>query len=180
MLYRVFICHAYDHRVIYSELVNKLNGAPRFNWRDLSVPYQTRLGSNGSEIDDDQLRAEICRRIAEADVVLALTKPIASRRRWLQFEIAFAQELRRPVIGIARKSNDRVSKFVREHSVDIVDTWRTEHIVNAIRLYVRESPKREAATTIASPLALPAEAPYRLRKGKGTPSFSVRVSGYCR
>lgn len=142
MVYRIFICHAYDHRDIYEELRIKLNGQSRFDWRNLSVQYDMRYGSVDDEIDQGELRELISKRIHECDILLALTKPIASRRKWLQWEITRAKALGKPVIGIARRRNDRVSRFVREHADDIVDTWRVDHIVNAIEWRVDECRSR--------------------------------------
>ena len=45
MAYKVFICHAYGHRDIYFQLVQKLNNARRFDWRNMSVQYDKRFGT---------------------------------------------------------------------------------------------------------------------------------------
>lgn len=140
MAYSVFISHAYDHQSIYFDLVQKLNSAGRtkLEWRNLSLQYDMRLGFAADDVDDEKLRKEIASRIDACDVMLVLTKPIASRRRWLQWEVAFAKDLGKPIIGIARKRNERVSQFVRVHVDDIVDTWRADHIANAIKQYARD------------------------------------------
>jgi hypothetical protein len=161
MAYKVFICHAYGHRDIYFQLVQKLNNARRFDWRNMSVQYDMRFGTADDEIDNDELREEISEKIRECEVFLVLTYPVASRRRWLQWEILYAKELGKPIIGIARRLTDNVSSFVKLHATDIVDTWREDHIVNAIRGYgseyrasMRAIP--EAHTRVA---ALPNEQP---------------------
>jgi hypothetical protein len=102
--YRIFICHAYAHRRIFTELVGKLNDAPRFKWRDRSVPYERRM-----ELTDDKLRQRIGEEIAGCDVMLALTKPIARRREWLQWEINLARALGKPIVGVVHRRNDYVS-----------------------------------------------------------------------
>ena len=84
MAFKVFICHAYLHQEIYFELVQKLNGAG-LQWRNLSVQYDMRMGYGVDDVDDEHLREEIGKRIHECDVFLVLTKPAASRRRWLQW-----------------------------------------------------------------------------------------------
>ncbi len=137
MAYKVFICHAYRHQDIYFELVQKLN-AETSRWRNLSVQYDMRLGFGRDDVDDERLREVIGGRIHDCEVFLVLTKPVASRRRWLQWEIMLAKELGKPIIGIARRRNDRVSRFVKTHATDIVDTWRIAHIVNAIREYAQD------------------------------------------
>jgi hypothetical protein len=145
MTYKIFICHAYDHQDIYEELRKKLNDRiPKFDWRNLSVQYDMRYGTVDNEIDQGELRELIGKRIEDCDVLLALTKPIASRREWLQWEINRANDLGKPVIGIARRKNDSVSRFVRANTDDIVDTWRVDHIINAIEFQVSEYRARPA------------------------------------
>lgn len=150
MEYRVFICHSYWHRKIYFDLIQKLNDAGRFKWRNVSVQYDMRFGSGDEDVDDGELRNEIGAKIAACDVFLALTKPIASRRRWLQYEIMRAKELGKPIIGISRMRNDRVSAFVKQHAIDIVDTWRADQIISAIEHYGDEY---RAAPQINPPLS---------------------------
>jgi hypothetical protein len=77
------------------------------------------------------------------------------------WEILYAKELGKPIIGVARRLTDNVSSFVKMHATDIVDTWREDHIVNAIRGYgseyrasVRAMPKAHAGVT-----TLPKEQP---------------------
>jgi hypothetical protein len=152
MVYRVFICHAYDHRDIYFKLVQKLN-AENFAWRNESVQYDMRFGHDDDQLDDTHLRNMVGAKIAECDVMLALTKPVASRRAWLQWEIKLAKELGKPVIGIARYRNDRVSKFVRDQATEIVDTWRIDHITNAIEWNVDDLRRRRGSAEIVKRLA---------------------------
>lgn len=173
MPYQIFICHSYDHRSIYFDLVEKLNDAPRFEWRNMSVQYDMRLGSTDDEKDDDELRLEIGQRLADCQVFLVLTKPIAGRRRWLQWEIEHAKKLGKPIIGIARKKNDLVSKFVRERSIDIVDTWRTDHIVHAIKGYAAEYAKAEKKA-LRVPDVLPLALPDIVEPANPTPDQPLR------
>lgn len=167
MGYKIFISHAYLHRRIYFELVQKLNdvGSRALDWRNLSVQFDMRYGPPQAvaalvaDRDDDWLRQEISRRIEDCDVFLVLTKPVATRRRWLQWEITLAKQLGKPIVGIARKRNDRVSRFVRVHADDIVDTWRVEHIVNAIKDHGQDYRARRTFAALTSPPPLPGSAP---------------------
>ena len=172
MAYKVFICHAYDHQQIYEELRRKLNDASRFDWRNLSVQYDMRYGDAEEEVGKEELRALIGKRIEECDVLLVLTKPIASRRKWLQWEIARAAELGKPIIGIARKRNDRVSRFVRQHADDIVDSWRVEHIINAIVGYADEYRQQQAQKPhrLAELPPLPVDTPDEELEAEPTPA----------
>lgn len=160
MAYKIFISHAYDHQDIYFDLVQKLNGERRrFDWRNVSVQFDMRHGEDGEEIPLDRMRELIGSRVADCDVMLALTKPIATRRQWLQWEILRAKELGKPVIGISRRRNDRVSSFVRAHADEIVDTWVVAHIIEAIELLVEESRSKPRPLTPLPADRLPPLAP---------------------
>jgi hypothetical protein len=65
----------------------------------------------------------------------------------------------KPIIGIARRRNDNVSSFVRKHATDIVDTWREDHIVNAVKGYGDDYLANGAPLSQGSAPALPAEQP---------------------
>lgn len=155
MTYKVFICHAYDHQDIYFSLVQKLNKL-KFDWRNQSVQYDMRYGDENEQLENHALRELIAEKISDCDVMLALTKPVASRRAWLQWEIKRAKELCIPVIGIARFRNDRTSKFVRDHADEIVDTWRIDHITNAIEILADQFQGKKLKRAQAAPPVQPA------------------------
>jgi hypothetical protein len=159
MAYRVFICHSYDHRGIYYELIQKLNDTGHFQWRNVSVPYDMRFGDGSNDVDNDELRQEISQKIQSCNAFLVLTKPVASRRRWLQWEILYAKGLGKPIIGVARRRNDSVSSFVKQHADDIVDTWRIDHIINAIKIYGNEYRRLESRSAPPTSSTLPSESP---------------------
>lgn len=150
MAYKIFITHAFDDQDIYFALVNKLNAANRFDWRNLSIQFDMRL-----DLSEDELREEIGRKIEACDVLLALTKPVATRREWLQWEIRLAKRLHKPVIGIGRRRSDRMSSFVRGQADAIVNSWRVEDIVAAIRTLGRRSSQSTPQIVDFPPLVPP-------------------------
>lgn len=160
MAYSVFISHAYDHRDIYYELVQKLNDANHFSWHNRSLGFDIQFDGGRDDVDNEELRNALSERIATSDVLIALTKPVASRRRWLQWEIQHARQLGKPVIGVARRLNDNVSSYVRDHSDHIVSTWKTQEIVTAIKLYAHQSRDvRRVPSIETTASALPPEVP---------------------
>jgi hypothetical protein len=80
--------------VIYDELRTRLRRADYFTLRNESIPDDMLVRVD----DQDQLRSEIKSRIERSDVVLALTKPVATRSFWLQEELKIARELGKPII----------------------------------------------------------------------------------
>jgi hypothetical protein len=99
-------------------------------------------------LTDDALKERIGRRIADSDVLIALTHPVATRRAMIQWEIKYAQSLGIPVLGVARRYNDRVSSFVRRHADELVLSWRIDQITDAIRR-LAPSPRQRPEPSLA-------------------------------
>ena len=132
------------------------------------------------EVDNDELREEISKKIRDCEVFLVLTKPVASRRRWLQWEIRYAKELGKPIVGIARRRNDRVSSFVKWYADDIVDTWRIDHIVNAIRIYAQEYRTANRVNSLPAAAALSQEQPDAAVEAEPSPPAPEECEGALR
>ena len=159
-VYNIFICHAFDNQQIYSQLVVKLNDAKWFEWADQSVPMHTQLRG----MSDEELKEVLGKKIEASDVMLVLTLPVATRRKWIQWEIMCAKWHGRPVIGVARRTNDDVSKFVREMADELVLTWRQDHITKAIRCWAKKAHQRAQRAHIPFP-PLNNEAPDQALSG---------------
>jgi Thoeris protein ThsB, TIR-like domain len=127
--FNIFICHTYSDREHYSELVDKLNGVKRFDWQNLSVPYDMRIRNKS----DDDLHAAIRERISQSDVVLAFTTVAMSHKDWIKEELSIATAHSKPIVAITRfKKGDR-SAVVINAAAAHVDNWRIEKIVEAIK-----------------------------------------------
>ena len=154
MEYGVFICHSFSHGDIYDELRSKLRRAGYFTWRNESVPEDMLIRSG----DESRVREEIAARIARADVVLALTKPIAAHSLWIQKELELSRDLGKPIVAITRRKSDKKSRFVLENSDRHVDSWRTNDIIDAIRAEVKRARKRQQSSQGPNPATAPASA----------------------
>jgi len=136
MTFRVFICHSYGHRDIYYELIQKLNDSKYFDWRNLSVQYDMRFGTTDDEADNDELREEISKKIRDCEVFLALTKPVASRRRWLQWVGKLNNEL--PSRDSSnKKKNGRRSKSEMRRRKDSVCKRGAIVVIPPLQLLMR-------------------------------------------
>lgn len=163
MAYQVFISHAYDHRAIYYDLVAKLSTADRFgpDFRNKSLQFDMRF-EDQTEEQKAAVRRDVAARIESCDVLIALTKPVAGKRDFIQWEINLAKELGIPIIGVTRQPTDFVSKFVRERA-DVMVPWRVDSIVGAIREQAKRARRKrkldnkeiEAVAAVPLPEALP-------------------------
>jgi hypothetical protein len=124
--YHVFISHAWAYNDEYHRLVDFLNKAPNFAWRNLSVPEHDPISTS------EQLTARLNDQMRTASVFLILSGMYVSHSDWIQYELNFARRIGRPVIGIRPWGAERMPEAVQRGATEIVG-WNTDSIVAAIR-----------------------------------------------
>jgi hypothetical protein len=125
--YQVFISHAWKYDE-YHRIKEFLDETPNFKLRDLSVPYDNPLDVKG----ESELEERLKQQIRHAQVVLIPAGMEVSRSYWVQFEIDFATDLEKPIVGIIPRDKQRIPKIVNDASCEIVG-WNRNSIVTAIR-----------------------------------------------
>lgn len=126
--YDLFISHAWSYNDEYYRLVNMLNAAPNFKWRNYSVPEHDPADAGST----DKLKEALKRQMRPVNVVLILSGMYAVHSSWIEFEVEFAQTLSKPMVGIRPWGQERVPKYVAD-AVDEMVGWNTASIVSAIR-----------------------------------------------
>lgn len=124
--YDLFIAHAWTYGDEYYRLVNMLNGASFFTWRNYSVPEHDQLP--GGPRLGEQLRAQL----RPVNALLILAGMYVNHREWIMHELDMAIEMRKPIIGIYPWGQERAPRRVVETSKVMVG-WNTNSIVAAIR-----------------------------------------------
>jgi hypothetical protein len=130
--YQVFICHDWEYSDEYYRICEMLDGAPKFSWRNRSVPEHDPLDTN------DELQKNLRDQIRPADVMLVLAGMYSARSGWMDWEMAFARRIGQSIVGIKPWGNTRIPSVVQRNASEIVG-WNTDSIVGAIRNY---SPRR--------------------------------------
>ena len=125
-VYRLFISHAWDYNDEYYKLTKRLDEAPNFDWRNYSVPEHDPVD------DDEELEEELRKQIRPVQVVVILGGMYVAHSKWIQFEIDYAKELGKPILGIRPWGSQRMPKAVQDAADEIVG-WNTPAIVRAIR-----------------------------------------------
>ena len=126
--YSVFICHDWEYSDEYDRVCEFLDTAPNFRWRNLSVPEHDPLDT------DDMLEKNLRDQIRPADVLLVLAGMYTARSTWMDWELAFARRIGKPIIGVKPWGNVQLPVVV-QRSADEIVAWNTAAIVGAIRLY---------------------------------------------
>ena len=130
--YDLFVSHVWrkEQNSEYYRLVNLLNGADYFKYRNYSVPEHDPLGTK----TDAELEAALDRQIRPVNCFLIVAGMYVNYRRWIQKEIEIAQSYNKPIVGIIPWGQERVPQQVQDAAKEIVG-WNTSSIVTAIRKY---------------------------------------------
>jgi len=81
--YDLFISHAWTYNDEYYRLIQLLDDAPSFHYRNYSVPEHDPLGTRTNH----QLREALGRQIRPVNCVLVLAGMYANYRDWMKAEI---------------------------------------------------------------------------------------------
>ena len=128
--YDLFISHAWTYNDEYYRLIGFLNDAPRFQYRNYSVPEHDPLGTRTSH----QLWEALTRQIRPVNCVLVMAGMYVNHRDWIKAEIEIAHGFNKPIIGIRPWGQQRTPEEVQNAAHQMV-RWNTSSIVQAIRDY---------------------------------------------
>ncbi len=130
--YRIFISHAWRYSEDYYRLVDMLNSAPYFKWRNYSVPEHDPVIDPDTEVGKAKLIEELRKQIQPVHVVIVLAGMYVNYREWIQKEIDIALEYEKPIVGVKPWGQERVPKIIQDVSCKLVG-WNTNSIIEAIR-----------------------------------------------
>ena len=127
--YNLFISHSWSYSNEYDNLVNLLDKANDFNYKNYSVPKDDPIHNTRY---DYQLKAEIKNQMKYASCVLILAGVYSSYSKWINIEIELARELGKKIIAIEPWGAEKTSTIVKCNADKIVK-WQTISIINAIK-----------------------------------------------
>ena len=133
-MYNLFISHSWSYGDQYNRLVELLNAAPNFEYKNYSVPKDDPIHNAPY---DWQLRAAIKEQMSHASCVLVLAGVYSTYSKWINIELDLAQtgfNIPKKIIAIEPWGAERTSNVVKT-SADTIVKWQTSSIVKAIRGY---------------------------------------------
>ena len=110
-----------------------LRQRPYFSFKNYSVPKDDPIHRAGTT---RELREAIRRQMQPTHVVLVQAGVYSTYSRWINEEIDLAEEMEKPILGIAPWGSKRISSYVREHA-DLIVGWNADSVVQAIRELAR-------------------------------------------
>ena len=129
MIYNLFISHSWTYSDAYEKLVDLLNSAPYFSYKNYSVPKNDPIHNAPY---DYQLKAAIRNQMQHASCVLILAGVYSTYSKWINIEIELANELGKRIIAIEPWGAEKTSTVVKNAADENVK-WQTSSIVKAIR-----------------------------------------------
>ena len=131
-IYHLFISHSWKYSDEYYRLVNLLNNAPYFLWKNYSSPEHDPAVNPDSIVGRRVLTRELENQIRPVHCVIVLSGLYVAYSYWIQKEIDIALSFGKPIIGVRPWGGERVPRIIQEVAREIVG-WRTDSIINAIR-----------------------------------------------
>lgn len=126
----LFISHSWAYGDAYDKLVKMLDGAPRFQYSNYSVPKDDPVHSAPTK---QALYDAIKAKVRFCDVVIIMAGVYSTYSEWINKEIRITKtDFSKPILAIKPWANKRVSTIVTDNADKIV-AWNTDSIVSAIR-----------------------------------------------
>lgn len=129
--YDLFISHAWLYGDDYKNLVNLLNSAFYFKYRNYSAPEDKPLALSKANAPDYEIKDAIDRKIRPVNCVLILGGMYAYRK-WMEYEFEAAKRMGKPIIIVAPRGQERIPLVLQNYPIV---RWNTDSIVDAIRRY---------------------------------------------
>lgn len=130
-MYNLFISHSWTYSDQYDRLVELLDAAPYFTYKNYSVPKNDPIHNAPNQY---QLREAIRRQMQPASCVIILAGVYATYSKWINIEIELAKSMGKRIVAIEPWGSTRTSYTVKS-AADCIVGWNTTSIVQAIRGY---------------------------------------------
>lgn len=128
-MYNLFISHSWSYHNEYGRLVNLLENAPFFRYKNYSVPKDSPIHNASTDL---ALKEAIRNQMRPASCALILAGVYSTYSKWINIEIELAKELNKKIIAIEPWSSERTSLKVKNEA-DVIVGWNTNSIINAIK-----------------------------------------------
>lgn len=132
--YDLFISHAWKYNEDYYRLVNLLNAALYFKWRNYSDPEHSPVVDPNTPIGKRRMLEELDQQIRPVNCVLIISGMYVYHSQWIQEEIDIAASYSKPIVGIRPWGQERIPIAVT-NAAKIIVGWNTDSIVQAVRDY---------------------------------------------
>lgn len=111
--YRLFVSHSWSYDTEYERMVELLDDANYFNYRNYSVTEEEKIDADTVS----ELKREIREnQIKPASVVVVLAGLYASHSTWIKREIRIANDENKPILAVEPWGSDNTSRYVKQNA----------------------------------------------------------------
>lgn len=126
----LFISHSWAYKDAYDKFCAILNSAPRFQYRNYSVPKNDPIHNAPNQ---QALYDAIKQQIVFCEVVIIMAGVYSTYSKWIEKEIQIAKiDYNKPLLAVKPWGNTQVSSLVKKNA-DLLVSWNTTSIVSGIR-----------------------------------------------
>lgn len=130
--YNLFVSHSWSHGDAYDRLVDMLDGASYFNYKNYSVPRDDPIHNAPNS---QALYDAIKNQMSPCHVVLILAGVYATYSNWINKEIHISNNefyTKKPILAIEPWGAERTSQVVKDNA-DLIVGWNIDSIIKGIR-----------------------------------------------
>ena len=125
---RLFISHSWTYNERYKSMVKLLDNRPYFNWMNYSIPENKAFGPMAIT----KMKEELRQQIRPVHCVIIIGGMWTNYSDWIQFEMDFAKEIMKPILGVRPRGARVMPSAVIDNSDKVVN-WNADSIVAGLR-----------------------------------------------
>jgi hypothetical protein len=130
--YDLFISHVWHNSIEYNRIVEILNDAPNFYWRNYSSREIDPMLDLNSEYGKIKLLQQLEDQIKHVNLLVICADLHTLKPFWIEQEIAIAGKYKKPFIVVKPYGSDKTSGIISVQARELVG-WDTNALVAAIR-----------------------------------------------
>lgn len=130
--YRIFISHAWKYGTYYDHLIDLLDDAPYFSYRNYSAPKEKPLFPPGTPYTSNDIAQKITEKIRPTQITLVISGMYGAYSDWMKYEIDESRRMGKPIIGIYPRGQTLTPQYVQKYADEMV-RWNSSSIVSAIK-----------------------------------------------
>ncbi len=128
----LFISHAWHNSIEYMRIVEMLNEAPHFYWRNYSSWEKDPIIKLNSEFGKTRLNQELEAQIKHVNMLIICADLYAENQYWIEQQIAIATRLKKPFV-VVKPYADEPTPVVLSLQAKAVVKWDANAIVDAVK-----------------------------------------------
>lgn len=130
--YNVFISHAWKYDDHYTSVVDMLNRANYFSWKNFSAPRSKPLVDPSNRVNKSILIKELEDQIRPVHCVVIIGGMYAAHSEWIDEEIRIAKSMNKPIVMLKPWGQQRLPQNV-VYASTLEAGWNAQSLADNIK-----------------------------------------------